>query len=39
MTPEMRQALELLQMSALELRDTVQNALEHNLLLEREGDS
>lgn len=39
MTPEMRQALGLLQMSALELRDTVQSALEHNLLLEREGDS
>lgn len=39
MTPEMRQALELLQMSALELRDTVQTALEHNLLLERDGDN
>ena len=38
MTPEMRQALGLLQMSALELRDTVQNALEHNLLLESDAD-
>jgi RNA polymerase sigma-54 factor len=38
MTPEMRQALGLLQMSALELRDTVQSALEHNLLLEKDGD-
>ena len=38
MTPEMRQALGLLQMSALELRDTVQSALEHNLLLEKDGE-
>ena len=38
MTPEMRQALGLLQMSALELRDTVQNALQHNLLLESDAD-
>ncbi len=39
MTPELRQALGLLQMSALELRDTVREALEHNLLLEKIDDS
>ena len=38
MTPELRQALGLLQMSALELRDLVQQALENNLLLERIDD-
>ncbi|HVC38174.1 MAG TPA: RNA polymerase factor sigma-54 [Gammaproteobacteria bacterium] len=38
MTPELRQALGLLQMSALELRDMVQQALEHNLLLEKAED-
>ncbi len=38
MTPELRQALGLLQMSALELHDLVQRALEHNLLLEKAGD-
>lgn len=37
-TPEMRQALGLLQMSVPELRDLVQDALEHNLLLERAED-
>lgn len=35
MTPELRQALGLLQMSALELRDLVQQSLENNLLLEK----
>ena len=39
MTPELRQALGLLQMSALELRDMVREALEHNLLLEKTEDS
>lgn len=38
MTPELRQALGLLQMSALELRDLVQQALENNLLLEKAED-
>ncbi len=38
MTPELRQALGLLQMSALELRDMVQKALENNLLLEKAED-
>jgi len=38
MTPELRQALGLLQMSALELRDMVQQALENNLLLEKVED-
>ncbi|MGA9852201.1 MAG: RNA polymerase factor sigma-54 [Gammaproteobacteria bacterium] len=38
MTPELRQALGLLQMSALELSDMVRQALEHNLLLERIED-
>ncbi|MGB9429367.1 MAG: RNA polymerase factor sigma-54 [Gammaproteobacteria bacterium] len=38
MTPELRQALGLLQMSAPELRDMVQEALEHNLLLEKIED-
>ncbi len=38
MTPELRQALGLLQMSALELRDLVQQALDHNLLLEKAED-
>ncbi|MGH8397719.1 MAG: RNA polymerase factor sigma-54 [Gammaproteobacteria bacterium] len=38
MTPELRQALGLLQMSALELRDLVQQALERNLLLEKAED-
>ncbi|MGH8277995.1 MAG: RNA polymerase factor sigma-54 [Gammaproteobacteria bacterium] len=37
-TPEMRQALGLLQMSVPELRDLVQDALERNLLLERADD-
>ena len=37
-TPELRQALGLLQMSALELRDMLKDALEHNLLLERIED-
>ena len=39
MTPELRQALGLLQMSAPELRDMVRQALEHNLLLEKIDDS
>jgi RNA polymerase sigma-54 factor len=38
MTPELRQALGLLQMSALELRDMVQQALDRNLLLEKAED-
>ncbi|MDE2344839.1 MAG: RNA polymerase factor sigma-54 [Gammaproteobacteria bacterium] len=38
MTPELRQALGLLQMSAIELRDIVQQALENNLLLEKAED-
>ena len=38
MTPELRQALGLLQMSALELHDLVQQALDHNLLLEKAED-
>ena len=38
MTPELRQALGLLQMSALELRDLVQQSLENNLLLEKVED-
>lgn len=37
-TPEMRQALGLLQMSVPELQNLVQEALEHNLLLERADD-
>lgn len=37
-TPEMRQALGLLQMSVPELRDLVHDALERNLLLERADD-
>lgn len=39
MTPQLRQALGLLQMSALELRDAVHAALESNLLLERGEDN
>ena len=38
MTPELRQALGLLQMSALELRELVLQALESNLLLEKVED-
>ncbi|MGH8400318.1 MAG: RNA polymerase factor sigma-54, partial [Gammaproteobacteria bacterium] len=35
MTPQLRQALALLQMSAVELNQTLHEALEQNLLLER----
>lgn len=40
MTPQLRQALSLLQMSALELNHTLREALEQNLFLERvDGDN
>lgn len=38
MTPQLRQALSLLQMSALELNHTLREALEQNLFLERADD-
>lgn len=38
MTPELRQALGLLQLSAPELRELIQEALQHNLLLEKVED-
>ncbi|HET7396151.1 MAG TPA: RNA polymerase factor sigma-54 [Gammaproteobacteria bacterium] len=39
MTPQLRQALALLQMSAVELNQTLQEALEQNLLLERADEA
>lgn len=39
MTPQLQQAIRLLQMSTLELQTEIQNALESNVMLETEEDS
>jgi RNA polymerase sigma-54 factor len=38
MTPQLQQAIRLLQLSSLELRSEIQDALESNLMLEQAGD-
>ena len=38
MTPQLQQAIKLLQMSSLELTEEIENALEENPLLEREDE-
>ena len=38
MTPQLQQAIKLLQMSSLELSEEIENALEENPLLEREDE-
>lgn len=39
MTPQLQQAIRLLQMSTLDLQDEIQEALDSNLMLEREDES